>query len=318
MVKGKIGVIVPVSVYEPHETLVRSAIHLRNLDYGKFEPKIVYVFDGEENDERVSALRKLGVDVFPRKTNRGKRAGAINDGLEIMKKYRPDAIVILDVDSRPARDFVIKCAERLRRGVYISSSRREIVNPFTIVAEGVFVEYKIIGYLLKKSGFRQFNGLIGVLNPDYLFRYRLNEECLTEDADFSTRMHAMGLKAEVCDTVLFEQAPVNARDLLSQRKRWYYGGLELWKYFRDAISSGNTKFIFSWILALTVTYFPLLFFLPVLLALPSLVIRYGFGGIRMYAGLIFHLFLLQLSSFSAIITFVRKNGIEWGAIERVE
>jgi len=318
VVRKKIGVIIPVSVYEPSETLVKSATHLCNLDYGDFEPKIVYVFDGEEKDERVLTLKKLGVDVLARNTSRGRRAGAINDGLKIIKKYRPAAIAIFDVDSRPSRDFVIKCAERLERGVYISSSRREVINPFTLIAEGVFIEYKLIGYLLRKSGFRQFNGLIGVLNPEYIFRYRLNENCLTEDADFSTRMHAIGLRAEMCDSVLHEQAPINAGDLVSQRKRWYYGGLELWKYLGEVIRSGNFRFIFSWLLSLTLTYFPAIFFLPVVLTLPPLLVRYGFRGFRIHAGLIFHLVLLQISSISALVAFLRKNKVEWGSIERIE
>ncbi len=318
MLMGRIAIIVPVSVHEPINTLVKSAQHLKGLDSGDHQVKILYIFDGDEKDERVTALRESGVDVLARNTNRGKRAGAINDGLEFLKKYRPDFVAIFDADSRPSRRFVVECIRKMRSDVFISSAKREIINPYTYVAEGVFIEYKLIGSLLRISGFRQFNGLIGVLNQRYLFRYRLNENCMTEDADFSTRMHSLGLRAELCDGALFEQAPVKVEDFISQRKRWYYGGMELWKYFSDVISSGNPKFVISWIMALTLTYFPLLFLIPSLLTLPSLVIRYGIRGIRVYVGLITYIFILQYSAISAMLSFARKESIEWRAIGRVE
>jgi len=315
---GRIAIIVPVSVYEPIETLVKSANHLKNMDFGNYEARILYVFDGGEDDERVLALKSVGVEVLARRTDRGKRAGAINDGIEFFKKYKPDYIAIFDVDSRPSNDFILKCLKKIDKGVYIASAIREIINPYTIIAEGVFFEYKLIGFLIRISGFRQFNGLIGVLNPDYLFKYKLSEECITEDADFSTRMHLNGLKAELCGTVLYEQAPVRPKDLISQRKRWYFGGMELWKYFNEVVQSRNPKFAVSWIMALTLTYFPLLFLIPSAMLLPSLVVRYGYRGMRIYAGLISHILLLQFSSISAMIGFIRKRRVEWKAMERVE
>ena len=318
MLMGKFAIIVPVSVHEPIETLVRSADHLKNLNYGDHEVIILYVFDGNEEDERVLALKNKGVLVLARNTDRGKRAGAINDGINFLRKHKPDFIGIFDVDSRPSRDFVVKCVKKIKRGVYISSAKREIVNPYSVIAEGVFFEYKLIGFLLKISGFRQFNGLIGVLNPEYIFRYGLNEKCLTEDADFSTRMHITGSKAEICDAILYEQAPVKAEDFISQRKRWYFGGLELWGYFDNVIHSGNPKFIISWIMALTLTYFPLLFLPIVIFLLPSLSMKYGVRGLRIYTGLILHIFLLQFSSISAMIWFARKKRVEWKAMNRVE
>ncbi len=315
---GRIGVIIPVSIHEPLETLIKSADHLSGIDYGENDVRILYVFDGDEKDERVAELKRRGADVLARNTNRGKRAGAINDGLEAIKKFRPDYIAIFDVDSRPSEDFIVKCLEKMKSGVYIASSGREVINPFTIVAEGVFIEYKLIGFLLKKSGFRQFNGLIGLLNPKYIFRYRLNEESITEDADFSTRMHCLGLEAEICDSLMFEQAPVTWKDLFSQRKRWYFGGMELWRYFSDVVKSGNPKFVLSWILALTATYFPVMFLIPSFLTLPALLVRYGKRGVRIYGGLLLHALILQLSSISAMMKFAGNSRVEWEAMRRVE
>lgn len=317
-VKKRIAVIVPVSVFEPAETLVNSARHLKSLDFGDFEYRILYVFDGDERDERVRLLRMEGVDVLARNTRRGKRAGAINDGIRYLKKFRPDLVAIFDVDSRPERDFILRCAEKIKGRVYISSTIRRITNPVTIIARAVEFEYRLIGFLLRVSGFRQFNGLIGVLGYSYLERYGLNEGALTEDADFATRMHTLGLKAELADGCVYEQSPVTLSDFFSQRKRWYYGGLELWKYLDRVVGSGNVHFAISWLSALTLTYFPILYLPFLILSLPALLVMYGRKGPEVYAGLILHVIILQLASISATLNFLRREGVEWKAMRRVE
>ena len=316
--KRRVAVIIPVSIFEPAETLVNSARHLKSLNFGSLESKILYVFDGSESDGRVRLLRAEGVEVFARDTRRGKRAGAINDGVRYLRKFRPDFVAIFDVDSRPDRDFILKCVEKLRSGVYISSTVRRISNPVTLIARAVELEYRLIGFLLKVSGFRQFNGLIGVLDIRYLERYGLNESALTEDADFATRMHSLGLQAEIANGCVYEQSPVTLSDFFSQRKRWYYGGLELWRYFRAVMGSGNVHFVISWLSALTLTYFPLLYLPFLILSLPAIVAMYGRKGFGIYAGLILHAIVLQLASISAMLNFLHGEGVEWKAMKRVE
>ncbi|NOY11094.1 MAG: glycosyltransferase family 2 protein [Archaeoglobi archaeon] len=316
--KKRIAVIVPVSVFEPAETLVNSARHLRSLDFGDFEFTILYAFDGDESDERVKLLRREGVDVLARNTRRGKRAGAINDAIRHLKKFKPDLVAIFDADSRPERDFLLRCADRVERDVYISSTVRKVSNPYTLIARAVELEYRLIGFLLKVSGFRQFNGLIGVLNFRHLERYGLSEDALTEDADFATRMHALGFRAELAEGCVYEQSPVTISDFYSQRKRWYYGGLELWRYLDRVLSSGNPHFVTSWLSALTLTYFPVLYLPFVLLSLPALLALYGKDGVLVYAGMIVYAVTLQIASFSAMLNFLRREGVEWKAMTRVE
>ncbi len=316
--KKRVAIVVPVSVFEPAETLLSSVKHLKSLDFGGFEHTLLYVFDGEPGDARVRLLRAEGAEVLARNSRRGKRAGAINDGVRFLRRFRPDFVAIFDVDSRPERDFVRRCVEKLGSGVYISSTIRRVCNPVSLISMAVELEYRLIGFLLRVSGFRQFNGLIGVLNFRYLERYGLNEDALTEDADFATRMHAIGLKAGLSEGHVSEQAPVTLSDFYSQRKRWYYGGLELWKYLDDVLMSGNVGFVTSWIFALTLTYFPLLYLPFVLLSLPALLALYGAGGLRVYAGMLAYTLTLQMASFSAMFNFFRGDGVEWRAMKRVE
>ncbi len=316
----RVGIIIPVAPFEPLNLLIASAKHLRGLEFGEMEVKILYVIDSNE-DEKVVALREYA-DVLARGTSRGKRAGAINDGLTYLANFKPDYIAIFDVDSRPERDFVIRCIEALESNpeAYIASTRRYISNPVNLVSKTVEAEYYLINFLLKKSGFRQFNGLIGVLRASLLEKYRLNEDALAEDADFATRMHAMGYEALLCEGKIHEQSPVTWKDLYNQRKRWYYGGLQLWKYARAVFASRRLRFIASWLMALTLTYIPALF-IPLILLLSPPLLLYKFRKVdrlAVVAGLVAHALLLQLASIMALLSFVTGRDMRWAPMKRTE
>lgn len=316
----RIGIIIPVAPFEPLNLLIASAKHLRNLNFDDMDVRILYVIDSIE-DEKVVALRQYA-DVLARGTSRGKRAGAINDGVSHLATFKPDYIAIFDVDSRPEKDFVIRCVQALDSNpkAYIASTRRYISNPINLVSKTVEAEYYLINFLLRKSGFKQFNGLIGVLRASLLENHRLNEDALAEDADFATRMHAMGYEALLCDGRIFEQAPITWKDLYNQRKRWYYGGLQLWKYIKSVFSSRRPRFITSWLMALTLTYIPALF-IPLILVLSPPLLLYKFRKVDrlpVVLGLITHALLLQLASIMALVSFVTGRDMRWAPMKRTE
>lgn len=317
----KLAVIVPVAPFEPEDVLVQSVKCLKSLDYDGYKVKILYVVDRYGNkDTRAKKLKEFGVHVLERNNTRGKRAGAINDALDYLKSFNPDFIAIFDVDSRPERNFIVENIKMLKdEKAYISSSPRKISNVINFVSTTVEVEYHLLNYLLKKNGYKQFNGLIGVLKAKYLYRYRLNENAITEDADFSTRMHAYGYKAYYCDSsCVYEQSPLSWRELYNQRKRWYYGGLQLWKYRKLVGSCRNKKFKYSWYTALTLTYFPVLM-LPFLIVSPFIILAKFRNVKKLIAvpGLAIHSLILQVSAFSALLNFLRKKDVKWTATRRV-
>ncbi len=313
----RIGVIVPVSPFESPEVVRKSIEYLKSLDYDDFKVRFVYVIDGER-DEKVEVAEKLGVHVLHRKSRRGKRGGAINDAIEYLRKFRPKYIAIFDVDSRPEKNFVVECVKALENcsRCYIASSKRYVINGVNLVSETVEAEYYLINFLLSKSAFKQFNGLIGVLRADILMREKLNEDAVTEDADFATRMHARGLRAILVNTTkLYEEAPLTWRDLYSQRKRWYYGGLQLWRY-KERVFRADRKFRSSWLSALTFTYLIALMLPALILAPPLLLYKFGKSKLKVFFGLIFHTLILQTAAFAAIASFLSGKGVEWGKIKR--
>ncbi|MGC9444076.1 MAG: glycosyltransferase [Candidatus Methanospirareceae archaeon] len=325
----RVAVIVPVAEFEDMNVVLKSAQHLSSLAWGELEAKIVYAVDvAAPDDERVALLQREGMTVCTRKS-RGKRAGAINDALRYLSDFNPDYVALFDVDSRPELNFVVVCVHALEsdQTAYIASSRRYIYNPVNLVAQTIQAEYFLLNFLLNKSDFKQFNGLIGVLRADLLAQYKLNEDAIAEDADYATRMYARGYRAILVQgTQLYEQAPIRWRDLLNQRKRWHYGGLQLWRYWRDVKRCGNRKFIRAWLLALTLSYMVIIF-LPFSILTPFVLLGYPTKRLpakalpkpplRITVGLILHLFLLQYSAIVAIMNYLRGRDVEWTAIKRV-
>ncbi len=318
----KVAILIPVSPFEPLETILKSVERIKSLDLESFKSKIIYVIDKKNpNDERIERLKEIDVEIIIRDENRGKRAGAINDGLDFLKDFNPDYLVIFDVDSNPSRDFVKMCVRALEKDkkAYLASTRRYIYNPINLTSKAVWFEYRVLNFLLKRTRFKQFNGLIGVLRFDKISRYKLREDFIAEDAEFATRMHCLGYRAILVDGKLLEQAPMNWKDLFNQRCRWYYGGLQLWKYFKDVLRTRDLGFMISWISSLTLTYVVSIFSPLLPLSIPYLIYKFGFReGLKGFVGLIIHTFILQSSAIYSIFTFLFKRGVEWKPVERIE
>jgi len=309
-----LAIVVPVSPFEDPSVLEESIKYVKRL---KAE-KIVYVIDkNADNDERIEMARKMGVEVVARASRRGKRAGAINDAVKYLSDFRPEFVLIMDVDTRTDEKTVNACISALLANpdAYIASARRYICNAKNLVSETVEAEYRLINFLLSKSAFKQFNGMIGVLRYDILCK-GINEDAMAEDADFATRMHAIGLKALLVEGEILEQAPLTWKDFYNQRKRWYFGGLQLWKYRKD-IKRAERSFRISWYLALTVTYVPIIM-LPLLpLSIPLILAYYRkISKLKVFLGLIVYTFVLQASAISALLDYIRKREVEWNAIKR--
>lgn len=317
----RVAVVVPVSPFEDAEIIRKSIEHLKSLDYANMDVKLVYVIDSSgDNDIRWKLAEEMGVEVVRRNERRGKRAGAINDALSYLKSLNPDYIAIFDVDSRPEKNFVVECVRALEEceECYIASTKRYVNNGINLVSETVEAEYYLLNFLLRKSRFKQFNGMIGVLRAEILMKHRLNEWAVAEDADFATRMHAMGKKAVLVEaSKLYEQAPLSWKDLYSQRKRWYYGGLQLWRY-RKMMRNAERGVRLSWYMALTLTYFPVLY-LPFLLLSPLLLLYHyrSLRKLKVTFGLLFHAVMLQYAALKAFISFLLRREVEWRAMERV-
>ena len=317
----RVAIVVPVSPFEPPEMIRNSVLGIKNMDLSGLDYKIIYVIDLKgEDDRRYLIPLKMGAEVIIRKHSRGKRAGAINDAIRRLESFSPDYVAVFDVDSIPEKYFLLKAVNALEKSerAYIASSPRKVSNPVNLCSRTIEIEYSLINFLLRKSGFKQFNGLIGVLKWEVFKNNRIDERFLTEDAEFATRMHSLGYKAlYVKDSWIKEQAPLDWKDFFFQRKRWYYGGLQLWRYFGMVKKSSSLHFKASWFLSLTLTYFIALF-LPLIFISPILLfVKYGGRKLKIAIGLLIHVLVLQAAASTSIAEFLRGRGVEWKPQKRL-
>jgi len=320
--KKRLAVIVSVSPSEPEEVVIASAQYLKKLDFDNLDFKIVYIIDRNGiDDDRPKKLREMDVDVFERDHRRGRKAGAINDCLShlIESGFRPDYIAFLDVDSRPSENFIVKCVEALESDerAFIASSERRVINPESFVSETLDVEYGIFNYFLRRADFRNFNGLIGVVRGKALIEHRMDEKSFAEDLEFSVRMHALGFRSLFVEGAhVYEQAPVSWRDLFIQRRRWYYGGLQL---FKNRYLRKNKRFGAEILLTVVIAHL-IIFFIPFLIFSPFFIL-YRFRKVkklRLVLGLAIYLLVNQIAAISSLYSFLRGREIEWQGIKRVE
>ncbi|MHC1635887.1 MAG: glycosyltransferase family 2 protein [Candidatus Methanospirareceae archaeon] len=322
----KVRVIVPVSAFEPLTVIKKSMESMTNLEREGLDMDITYVIDLGEEDDRIGILeeiaRERGIKLFIRKNNRGRRAGALNDGID-MEPYA-NFFAFFDVDSRPDADFIKRCIEVLeedKEAVFASGSRY-IINEKGIIPRMISVEYELLSYLYRVfsrgrgSCFLHFNGLIGVARGEWFFRERFNEEKMCEDVDMTDRIYLSGKRVRfVNGTRLGEQAPIHIGDLYKQRVRWWMAPLEelsshLIDFFRANIPK---RLKISWLVAMLSSYVFILFLplVPVYFFVSVAFLRHSYKNKRDFIlkplWLSSYIVIMQVCSLHALVGFMMNK-----------
>ncbi|UZE92351.1 MAG: glycosyltransferase family 2 protein [Methanosarcinales archaeon] len=319
----KLDIIVPVSPHEPLSLVEKSFESLSQLEHGNLNVHMTYVIDVSGKDPRVEFLQSKNVNIIARPSRRGRRAGAINDALDSI--YETDYLAFFDVDSRPERDFLIECTKALRDDVVIASAPRYVTNPeASVTARIVSAEYNILSDLYRLlercDGFKQFNGLIGILDARIFTDRRLNESAACEDIDLMQELYLEGKTAAFVDTTrVGEQSPIYIRDYYHQRVRWLagaYEGLRNFSKFKRAKIPMSGKI--TWFSAMIIPFFISLFC--------PLVILYGIrlwqlsNGTRDFTiklfGLIMHAWILQICGLAVLYAQLFNMSIKWKEMHR--
>jgi cellulose synthase/poly-beta-1,6-N-acetylglucosamine synthase-like glycosyltransferase len=174
-----------------------------------------------------------------RDTNRGYRAGKINDALDVIKNagHNADYVALLDVDHRPAKDYITKCVAALEENDAAVSSGcfHFVTNKTNALTKVIEVEYNfyrdLYRFLSHFDSFLIFAGT-GVLKGSVLDDEKFDEEASLDDFDLTTRMYLKGMVAVCADTTMGELAVTSLKDFYHQRVRWYRGAVESFsKYF---------------------------------------------------------------------------------------
>jgi len=315
----KVALIISVSPFEPREVVLKSLEWMKSLDYEGIYPRIYYVMDFENEDWK-EMLEDENVEVIVRGSRKGRKAGAINHCLDhVFRTFKPDYIAFFDVDSRPSRNFLVKCIEGVEssRRAFIASTERRVMNHSSLTAEVSSLECMIFNFFLRRSEFKNFNGLIGVLRARFLEKERFDEGSFSEDLEFSVRMHAKGYESIFVEGAFMEEQPVFAwKDLYVQRKRWYYGAFQL---VRKRFLWKNNFFL-SKILPLILLANFLIFLIPLAIFsfIPLIILFRNVKKSRIAVGLVLYLMVNQLASLSALYRFLRGREVEWVGVRRAK
>lgn len=321
----KMIILIPVAPFEPLSIIKKSVDSLSKLENSDKDLNLLYIVDCPDGpDERTKYLESEHINSVIRRDTRGRRAGAINDGLATLRRsdgvLDADYIALFDVDSRPDADFITKCVNAIENDpkAAIASGSRYITNQDSgWAAKIIAAEYSFFEdvYLLfeKFDGFKQFNGLIGVLDARSFDSTLLNEHVYCEDFEFTQRIYINGKKPVLADTRVGEQAPTALKELYNQRVRWLSGALEGLieniSVFPKASISVNLRI--AWFTSITLPFAAFL--------LTPLIPAYGLrlrskGHTRVICktmGLIFHVWFITLCGKVALMNSIRHKKTAW-------
>lgn len=324
-------VVVPVSPFEPKYVIEKSYTSLRKLENPFQELKIIYVIDtkkgkSKRNDERVKFIKEIKNDnfsVYAREDSQGKRAGAISEVINQKKGY--DYLSIFDIDSRPRKNFLKENAELIEENDdcfmasgprYLTNLNQNLITRFTGTEYSFITDMQLL--YSKKDAFNHFNGLIGVLDFDYVKEKGLNQNASCEDIDLSQRAYLDGKIALIStETGVGEQAPAKISDLYNQKLRWLSGACEsISNYFKKFINSKlETRKKISYSATLLVPFFGFLFS-PLAFAYGARIDNkkgnYLLNSIIMFI----HIWLISYIGLIAGIKHISNQNVEWKKIDR--
>jgi cellulose synthase/poly-beta-1,6-N-acetylglucosamine synthase-like glycosyltransferase len=322
----RVAVLIPVSQHETLSILERSANWMLNLEKDSMDVRIFYIVDTDSEDRKVDILKNFPVEIIKRK-QRAKKAGAINDAISRIGKF--DYIAIFDIDSRPDRNFLLRCTGELEANpdAFICSGPRYITNSDSSrVARIVSAEYRVLSDLYRlfewSDSFKIFNGVIGVLRGDILKKERLNENVVCEDYDLFQRLYLKNKFAKFTKkTRVGEQAPLTLSDLYNQRVRWLTGAVEGFRRigeFMKAEIPRSRKL--SWFGIMIFPFFIFIFSFLVPFYSNNLwrTSTSGKDFLFKFFGLILHLWFLEACAIIAVLKFITRRRVRWEKMERSE
>ncbi|HEX7514497.1 MAG TPA: glycosyltransferase family 2 protein [archaeon] len=323
----KICAIVPIAPSEPFTLVEKSIKSLNDLDCSRLDFEVYYVIDsGGGDDEALYHLLPSHFHIIVRNDSRGRRAGAINDALNVIEEA--DYIALFDVDSRPNIDFLTECVRALTEasnGV-LASGCRFVTNKENTLTKIVSIEYKFFCDIYRlgrwSGGLIQFNGLIGVSKAAFIRSTVFNERCACEDVDITQQIYLSGSSALLVNSQVGEQAPTSIQDLYSQRVRWFRGAVEgLRKYFAPMLRASVPIVVkITWFGSLTLPFVSFLLapFVPLYLR----AIRAESDSLSESLGILFgvigYMCLMTLCGAVAIGQYITSRKSEWAAMTRSE
>jgi cellulose synthase/poly-beta-1,6-N-acetylglucosamine synthase-like glycosyltransferase len=282
-------VLVQIASYnEPPDVVQNCLESALALDYprGRFR---VQLCDDSTDSDGIAPLaefcRRTGVDFQHREHRRGFKGGALNDGLRAAS-VRPDLIAIIDSDYVVEPRFLRRVVPGFHnpRTAFVQTPQayrnagEGSLGRWYELADAYF--YRVVQPVRARFQSLIFCGTMGVLRREALVQAGgWSEECVTEDAELTIRMLALGWEGRYLPEVMGRGlAPDLMTAVRSQQRRWAFGGIQMLRMNRRVLASRRLSFRQRWDFRLTgLFWFDGLFLVGVTGAISALVAASWFG-----------------------------------------
>ena len=313
----KVSIIIP--AYNEGESIGKTLKSILASDYPKGKLEVVVVNDASTDNtlEEARKFESKNVKVLDKKKNSGSKAAAFNYGFG---KITGDILISMDADTIVPADTVKKMVR------YFKNEDVMAVTPAILVSEskGILQRVQKIEYLMGlflRKAFASINSIY--ITPGAFTAYRksfMDEhgvyelDNITEDLEMALRIQSKGYVVENCPNAPAYTIPMdNFRDLLVQRRRWYFGLLQNLKKYKFMV---NPKYgdlglfvipiaLFSIFLAVMVTGY---FFFKIVFDIKKEInflqsVNFDFGNVYDFNFYVLERFLYHLFS-NPIVLFV--------------
>jgi len=265
--KPRVSVIVPAYNEEAHISSCLEAIQKQDYE-GDME--VIVVNDGS-TDRTAEIASKYPIDLIDLKTNVGK-ANALNAGIECSKG---DILVFSDSDSELAGNAVNLLVNSLEEHPDAGAVAGNIYINDIEGKNNLLKCFQMIEYYTDQEISRRLQSLSGnvLVCPGPLFAVRreiaektmFNDRSVIEDADFTIGILQGNRKVlREPQAKAYTDAPLSLKSWFNQRKRWWYGNLQLWR-IHNGWARKNPWMLFTYLGFITgLISLILLLFLPYL------------------------------------------------------
>ena len=346
-----VSIIVP--AHNEEKVIARCIEALLEIDYPKKE--VIVVDDGSTDRTYELAMRfeQEGVKVF-HKSNAGGKSVALNTGILFAKG---EIIVTCDADSLIARSAIRKVARRFEDfTVNAVAGNVKVLNRTNLLTRCQALEY-IVDLNIYRRVFDFFGAVPVVPGPLAAFRKSALKEIgfydrdtLTEDFDITVKILKTGKVVQaLSEAVVYTEAPGSWKDFYGQRLRWNRGTFQTLHKHSDVFRNSRFGFVhnltFPYVL-LSMLFIPLASIVSIVVVIAAALTGSGLQVLYVICGFVLlqvtYSFLaiqmdnedLKLTVYSplfvvgykeirnfikikALIDFLRKKEMKWGAIQRV-
>jgi cellulose synthase/poly-beta-1,6-N-acetylglucosamine synthase-like glycosyltransferase len=234
----RVSLIIP--SFNEETVLERTIPTALAMNYPPDKLELIYVYESActdrteqiiqafaSQDSRIKAVRHI--------TQKGGKAAVINHCLQFATG---DVIGIFDADHSLNSDLVRLAVAQLQtpnvkcvRGWCRTINRTQNLVTRLVALERDVVERLGIYGAWRMGGFCNFGGGHGFFPREVFDELGpFNENILTEDIDLSVKLYAAGYQIAMLPQMQsWEESPSSLRSLVSQRKRWTRGWIQVWR-----------------------------------------------------------------------------------------